>query len=63
MKVYIERAVMNSGQPFPFGGLYNVATEDGRHFIDLTAGQVQSLAAREGWEFPSDDEASESRSA
>lgn len=31
-------------------GLFNVATEDGRHFFDITTGQLRDLAEREGWD-------------
>lgn len=48
MIAYVEPAVMSDGSLFP--GLFNVATEDGRHFIDLTPAQVESVAFKFGYE-------------
>ena len=49
MTAWITLATMSDGTPFPFP-MFNLTTEDGREFHDLTPPQVMSLAAREGWQ-------------
>ena len=49
MIAFVSQASMASAPGLPFPGLYDVRTEDGQTFTDLTKPQVESLAARHGW--------------
>jgi len=49
MIAYVSQATMASSPGMPFPGLYDVRTQDGQTFTDLTKPQVQSLAMRHGW--------------
>ena len=57
MIAYVTEATMSDGSRFPFAPLFNVATEDGRHFIDLTPNQLRQISEREGWDIRTDSDA------